>query len=65
MPFIFKNHLSQLLRKKKKEKFIDNQTRCLFVGRHVSYKGIEVLIEAFKQISKDTNVLLNIIGEAL
>ncbi len=64
LPFIFKKPSFSIIEKKKiKEKFIDNQTRCLFVGRHVSYKGIEVLIEAFKQISKDTNVLLNIIGE--
>ena len=58
------NHLFQFIEEKKiKEKFRHNQTRCLFVGRHVTYKGIEVLIKAFKHLNKDTNVLLNIIGE--
>lgn len=64
LPFIFRKPSFSILEEKKiKEKFRHNQTRCLFVGRHVTYKGIEVLIKAFKHLNKDTNVLLNIIGE--
>ncbi len=63
LPFIFNApSFSKLEKDKLDEKFLDKQTRCLFVGRHVPYKGIDVLIKAFKRVNKDSNVLLNIIG---
>ena len=35
----------------------------MFVGRHVPYKGIHVVINAFKKIDKNLNIKLNIIGD--
>ena len=40
-----------------KEKY-DNKPLVLFVGRHISYKGIDLLIEAEKHIKSDCRIMI-------
>ncbi len=64
LPFIFKkpkfsNRDLELI----KNKFNSKETKLLFVGRHVPYKGVDVLIKAFKDIKKNEKLSLKIVGK--
>jgi glycosyltransferase involved in cell wall biosynthesis len=59
VPFIFKKPLANSVQKLK---FNSPHTRFLFVGRLVSYKGLEHLISAFNMFDPSDHVSLDIIG---
>ena len=64
LPFIFsKVNFSSLENKYINEKLVNEETKLLFVGRHVTYKGIETLLKAFKTIKNEFKVSLTIVGK--
>ena len=64
LPFIFSNvHFSKLESKYINNKLVSKETKLLFVGRHVPYKGIETLLKAFKTIKNEYKVSLTIVGK--
>lgn len=64
LPYLFpkppiSHHRSKLI----DESYASSVTKVLFVGRHVPYKGIPILIKAFSLLSNDINVSLDISGK--
>lgn len=60
VPFLF---LKPSISNCELQKPFDNNTRFLFVGRLVTYKGLEFLIKAFRMFPPESNVSLDIIGD--
>jgi rhamnosyl/mannosyltransferase len=63
LPFIFKDKpISSSGQILLNNTYSSEETRFLFVGRHVPYKGINVAIQAFMQLSHSLNCVFDIVG---
>jgi rhamnosyl/mannosyltransferase len=64
LPFIFKDKpISSTSQNLLNNTYSSEETRFLFVGRHVPYKGINIAIQAFMQLSHSLNCVFDIVGQ--